>query len=409
MKRKIQLVVLLILILNSTLLIDNCHCQWVKMVNGMGTGKNITTFAVSGTNLFAGNSTSEGGVFLSTNNGTSWTFVSSGLNAFVSKLEFSGTNLFAASSGTGVFLSINNGANWYSRNSGLTNKDVRSFAVSGTNLFAGTCLGGIYLSINNGTNWNTVNNGLTNLYISSLVVSGTDVIAGTNGGVFISPTNGSNWYPINNGLTQSYITSLAASGTNLYAGTPFGLFLSTNRGTNWSNIGLANSSVHSIVVSGSNIFAGTWNGVFLSTNSGTNWSSINQGFNIIPTIFSLQISNNYIFAGTDTQSVWRRPLSEIISIQNISTETPSKYSLSQNYPNPFNSTSNLKFQIVNTGDVKLIVYDIMGKEVQTLVNERLQPGTYEAAFDASSLNTGVYFYKLITNGFTETKKMLLIK
>ena len=104
-----------------------------------------------------------------------------------------------------------------------------------------------------------------------------------------------------------------------------------------------------------------------------------------------------------------RNLTGNVGIQNISTETPSKYSLSQNYPNPFNSTSNLKFQIVNTEDVKLIVYDIMGKEVQTLVNERLQPGTYEAAFDASSLNTGVYFYKLITNGFTETKKMLMIK
>jgi hypothetical protein len=98
-----------------------------------------------------------------------------------------------------------------------------------------------------------------------------------------------------------------------------------------------------------------------------------------------------------------------VGIQNISTETPSKYSLSQNYPNPFNSSSNLKFQIVNTGNVKLIVYDIMGKEVQTLVNERLQPGTYEASFDGSALTSGVYFYKLVTDGYTETKKMLLIK
>jgi hypothetical protein len=63
----------------------------------------------------------------------------------------------------------------------------------------------------------------------------------------------------------------------------------------------------------------------------------------------------------------------------------------------------------NAGDVKLVVYDVQGREVQTLVNEKLQPGTYEAAFDGSSLNSGVYFYKLITNGFTETKKMLMIK
>jgi hypothetical protein len=98
-----------------------------------------------------------------------------------------------------------------------------------------------------------------------------------------------------------------------------------------------------------------------------------------------------------------------VSVRNITSEVPMKYSLGQNYPNPFNSTSNLKFQIVNTGDVKLIVYDIMGKEVQTLVNERLQPGTYEASFDGSMLNSGVYFYKLVTDGYTETKKMLMVK
>ena len=102
-------------------------------------------------------------------------------------------------------------------------------------------------------------------------------------------------------------------------------------------------------------------------------------------------------------------MGNLSAIQNISTETPSKYSLSQNYPNPFNPTTNIKFSIVNTGDVKLVVYDIQGREVQTLVNESLKPGTYEAAFDGSALNSGVYFYKLITNTFSETKKMLLIK
>jgi hypothetical protein len=63
----------------------------------------------------------------------------------------------------------------------------------------------------------------------------------------------------------------------------------------------------------------------------------------------------------------------------------------------------------NAGNVKLIVYDIQGREVQTLVNEKLGAGTYEVKFDGSMLNSGVYFYKLVTEGFTETKKMLLIK
>jgi hypothetical protein len=105
----------------------------------------------------------------------------------------------------------------------------------------------------------------------------------------------------------------------------------------------------------------------------------------------------------------RNPTGNPIGIQNINTETPSKYSLSQNYPNPFNSTSNLKFEILYFGHVKLIVCDVMGREVQTLVNEKLQPGMYETTFDGSMLNSGVYFYKITAENFTETKKMLLIK
>jgi hypothetical protein len=63
----------------------------------------------------------------------------------------------------------------------------------------------------------------------------------------------------------------------------------------------------------------------------------------------------------------------------------------------------------NAGNVKLVVYDVQGREVQTLVNERLNAGTYEVKFDGSMLNSGVYFYKLVTDGFTETKRMVMIK
>jgi hypothetical protein len=70
---------------------------------------------------------------------------------------------------------------------------------------------------------------------------------------------------------------------------------------------------------------------------------------------------------------------------------------------------NVQFSICNAGNAKLVVYDIQGREVQTLVNERLNAGTYEVKFDGSILNSGVYFYKLVTEGFTDTKRMVLIK
>jgi hypothetical protein len=98
-----------------------------------------------------------------------------------------------------------------------------------------------------------------------------------------------------------------------------------------------------------------------------------------------------------------------IPVQEITVELPTKYDLAQNYPNPFNPTTNVQFSIIKVQYVTLKVFDILGHEVATLVNESLKPGTYEAAFDGASLTSGVYFYKLTTEGFSDTKRMLLVK
>ena len=88
---------------------------------------------------------------------------------------------------------------------------------------------------------------------------------------------------------------------------------------------------------------------------------------------------------------------------------PTDYVLKQNYPNPFNPSTMIEFSIKNNSWAKLIVYDMLGREVTTLVNENKSAGTYKVKFDASHLSSGVYLYKLETNGFTQSKKMLLLK
>jgi hypothetical protein len=90
-------------------------------------------------------------------------------------------------------------------------------------------------------------------------------------------------------------------------------------------------------------------------------------------------------------------------------EIPNYYFLNQNYPNPFNPVTNIKFGIPESGDVRLVVYDILGREVKTLMNEFKNPGTYEVQFDATELASGIYFYSLQTQRGIETKKMLMIK
>ncbi len=88
---------------------------------------------------------------------------------------------------------------------------------------------------------------------------------------------------------------------------------------------------------------------------------------------------------------------------------PLRFALEQNYPNPFNPTTGVRFQVPEVSDVKLVVYDILGREVAVLVNERKSAGTYEARFDASGLSSGVYIYRLTAGMYVQSRKMVLLK
>ena len=89
--------------------------------------------------------------------------------------------------------------------------------------------------------------------------------------------------------------------------------------------------------------------------------------------------------------------------------TPEKFELSQNYPNPFNPSTKINFSLPKQGFVTLKIYDVVGKEVAKLVNEVKPAGYYSVYFNASTLSSGVYFYRIETTGFVETKRMMLIK
>lgn len=97
------------------------------------------------------------------------------------------------------------------------------------------------------------------------------------------------------------------------------------------------------------------------------------------------------------------------SINLLGNEVPDKYNLFQNYPNPFNPSTNIKFDIIKSGSVKLIVYNMLGEEIQTLFNDVLAPGSYVANFEGGGLSSGIYYYKLVTDDFVDVKKMLLVK
>jgi len=265
---------------------------WTPVNSGLPERIWPTALVSNGSNVFIG---THAGVYLTINNGISWTQVNNGLTTTtILSLAISGSDIFAGTN-DGVFLSTNNGNSWTQMNNGI---QPTSIIVSGTNIFAGT-YNGVYLSTNNGSVWSQVNNGLTSLGISSFIVDGANIFTGTGDGVFLSTDTGSNWTQLNSGLTNTNIRSLAISGSSIFAGTDGdGIFLSTNSGSNWTQVnnGLTNWTVYSLFTIGSNIYAGTKDGVFLSNNNGSSWIQNNYGI-LASQVNSLTVSGSNIFAG----------------------------------------------------------------------------------------------------------------
>jgi len=157
----------------------------------------------------------------------------------------------------------------------------------------------------------------------------------------------------------------------------------------------------------------------LSTNAGINWGADTRLTNDT----ALSSGSSVAISGSVVHVVWRderdgifteiyykrNPTGNSIGIININSEIPASYSLSQNYPNPFNPVTRIRYDMPRAGVVRLAVYDVMGREIEMLVNERHAAGSYEAVWDGTRFASGVYFYRLTAEGYSETRNMMLIR
>jgi hypothetical protein len=292
-------------------------CQWTE-VTTESPGNQVRAFATTGNNIFAG--TYIKGVFLSTNNGTTWTPVDSGFtdsyDSIIQCLAISGSKIYAGTSGGYVWVADNSGINttWtLPENNGLTSANVISLGVNGPTLFAGVrgYVAGVLESVDGAKNWS--NNGSLGYNVSCYAVNGYNTFAGTFGyGVYMSPDNGASWNAVNNGLENLNVLSLARSSVYILAGTSGGgIYISSNNGTLWtaSDSGLpANAVVQSLAVSGTNLLAGTMgNGVYLSMDYGTSWIPANAGLTNT-NVWSLGVSGGNIVAGTENGGIFVSPV-----------------------------------------------------------------------------------------------------
>jgi hypothetical protein len=177
---------------------------------------------------------------------------------------------------------------------------------------------------------------------------------------------------------------------------------------------LPNNNVNSLVIDGSsNIWIGTGYGLAKCDTSGTIWTvyyTSNSGLldNYISSIAIDGNGNKWI--GTIQGGLTAFNETGIITkIVKLNNNLPGNFILSQNYPNPFNPTTIINYSIPKSGLVTIKIYDILGREVRTLVNEEKTAGNYSVQFTGNNLSSGIYFYRMQSGNFSQTKKLILLK
>jgi photosystem II stability/assembly factor-like uncharacterized protein len=395
----------------------------------------ILSLAARNENIIAGTSN---GIFLSTNNGTNWTQTLQFLSVY--SLILGGNNQdFFAGTANGVWKSTNFGASWFQ--TVLENQNVASLAVSGNTIVAGTYAGGVYVSNDNGVNWTQRNESLGNLGVISLCIFNNYIFAGTYAGIWRRPfgelTSATSQSQFNRNSLNKPITdtgntrdtiSVGYKSSMTYSVLDVNLMIDTVFHTNDSDLEfyLIHNGTKDTVIFQAGGSGGNFIGTILNDSASTLISNGTAPFTDMyrPHKPLSQFNNGDVngtwileifdraTGNTGTLQAWSliiTTLSNPIGIQLIGNEIPENFSLSQNYPNPFNPSTKIRFNLQKSSLTMLDVYDILGRQIAVLVNEDLKAGTYEINWTANRFSSGVYFYRLATDEFTDTKKMILLK
>ncbi|HEY9167511.1 MAG TPA: T9SS type A sorting domain-containing protein [Candidatus Kryptonia bacterium] len=296
-------VVVLIAIVSTHLLTRPAAGQWVPVTPQYS--DDVWALTSIGTTIFAG---MDDGVYLSTNNGSSWR--ASGLTgSTVRALLVTGGRIFAGTD-SGVFVSTNNSVSW--SGVGLDSVSVDAFCTIGRRLIAGTRGLGIFVSTDAGSTWNSTALGKCTVY--SLASGGSEVFATVAyGGVFVSNDSGETWVTANNGLTTANVNQILVSGMDLYVSAYRGVFRSTNGGALWKSVLDLGSPretqlVSSLAISNGNIVVGSLFGepILYSTDDGAVWNSAEGlGSSNPPDVECLAVLDSGVFAGTRQAGVLR--------------------------------------------------------------------------------------------------------
>ncbi|MGE5314343.1 MAG: T9SS type A sorting domain-containing protein [Acidobacteriota bacterium] len=369
-----------------------------------------SALAVADNDLFVA---TRGVVSRSSDQGNTWTRLGSISPDVLFGLTI-GDSVWYAASWKGVSRSTDHGATWSVVGAPVEHNYINSVWTSGSIVCAGRTQEGFFRSTDYGGTWSVVDvfwgNYSAHAGVNKFIACGSDLFA-LSSKMYRSSDQGATWVPATNGMIYQP-TSLAASGSVLYAGTyGGGVYRSTDRGDTWNQVSAGlpyHSDVTAVAVAGSKIIACVPDsGIYLSTNEGYSWSYAGTAYSRVNT---LVIQGGNIYAGTNSTGLWKRPLSELVtSAGTVETVIPRAFSLSQNYPNPFNPSTTISFDLPARSTISLTIFNALGQEIARLASESLPAGSYQRMWNAAGFPSGVYFYRLQADDFTETKRLLLLK
>jgi photosystem II stability/assembly factor-like uncharacterized protein len=359
--------------------------------------------------LLAGTETR--GVFISTNDGTSWAKLNTGIKdtgvMCVRTYAVIDSVVFARVNAGNIYRFTNNQTPW-TEVADATPPNWRysnfTLVAKGKNLFAGTSGLGVFLSTDYGASWTRSSNGLRDTsYVQTLAVSGDNIFAGiasggniAPGGIFLSADNGASWENVNTLFGESiYLWKLFGKGAYLLAGTEMGLYRSGDSGANFTKV--LNNAKGPIVFEeyGGIIFTGFQSGIFLSADTGATWTPLDTGIRpsdlAMMDFKSLAVGDNYLFAGTFHGEVMRLPLSQIATSIHADRQASRTLPTFRAHISTIgHSGVLLTYSLASRCFVQAEIYSLSGKRAAVLEQKEQMPGNYTLRLDNKNLPGGLY-------------------
>ena len=386
----------------TTLINENVYSNWVKIVEVTGSSCILTFEDI----ILVG---TDNGIYHSMDNGISWSHYTVDISySVITDLTKNDDYIFAGTF-NGVYSSADTGEIWSCLGPSYS---ILSVYAKDFTIFACIHGGGLFRSENNGHSWTPI--GGNHFY--SYLVYNDKIFTGTFTGIYVSIDNGLNWNLA--GLSNKIITSLSKNDKYFFAANyTHGIYRSDDYGILWSesNQGLPFDHFHpySVFAKDSMIFAGlTSNKIYLSTDNGLNWMDFSNGLNISEETYHVkfELSGSKIFVSFLYNSLWYYDLSQMTNVSEIENSMLNRFILQQNYPNPFNQSTMISYSVPRSDRVILKIYDVLGSEIKTVVNEFQKVGTYKVEYKTDGITSGIYFYKLqVGSDFMETKKMMFLR